>query len=107
MIQGMIGGMHHMNTRHMSLRHLKLILAVHLAAKGYNQSSATRKMISSISLIPMDELDPELTELCDKHYLHELVPAFGPIRDCYKMGAQGGTLLRHILGSYLKVRATT
>lgn len=102
MLQGMIGGMHHISIRHMSMRHLKLILSVHLANKGYKQPAATRQMIASIAQLRVEELDPELTELCEKKYLHEIVPTFGAIHDSYKMGPLGGTLLRHIFGSSIK-----
>jgi hypothetical protein len=101
LIQGFISGMHHISERHLTLRHLKLIMTVFLIGKAYNGTKPNRTMIAAVARIDERDLDPELTELVDKRYLVETIPTFGHVTSkttTYKLGSMGGTLMRHIMG---------
>jgi hypothetical protein len=99
LLQGLITGMHHMSERHLSVRHLKLVIVVYLIGKVYNGTQPNRAMISAIARLDEDELDPELRELVDKRYISEIVPTYGDAsKTTYKLGSMGGTLMRHIAG---------
>jgi hypothetical protein len=106
LIQGFIAGMHHINERHLTLRHLKLIMTVFLIGKAYNGTKPNRTMLAAVARVAERELDPELTELVDKRYLVENIPTFGQVTSktmTYKLGSMGGTLMRHIMGGNSRV----
>lgn len=93
----MILGLHHLNERHLTLRHLKIILAVYLAFRAYNKTWPTASMIGVITRLDVCEFDAEVRELVELRYLHEEVPIYGSGSVCYRLGSMGGTLMRHIL----------
>lgn len=97
LVQGFINGMHHIDERLMSVRHLKLLMTVYLINRAFAKVYPTRKQISAMSKVPVDNLDPELAELVDKRYLVEIIPTFGNLTETYKLGSMGGTLMRHIM----------
>jgi hypothetical protein len=106
LLQGFISGMHHINERHLTLRHLKLVMAVFLIGKAYNGTKPNRTMLAAVSRVDERELDPELTELVDKRYLVEAFPLFGQVTSkntTYKLGSMGGTLMRHIMGGNSRI----
>jgi hypothetical protein len=91
--------MHHMSERHLTVRHLKLVIVVYLIGKAYNGVHPNRTMIGAIARLDERELDPELSELVDKRYISEIVPTYGDAsKTTYKLGSMGGTLMRHIAG---------
>lgn len=110
LIQGFIAGMHHINARHLTIRHLKLIMTVYLIGRAYNGTKPNRTMIAAVARLDEVELDPELTELVDKRYLVETFPTFGNVTSkntTYKLGSMGGTLMRHISGGTPKLTSVS
>lgn len=88
-----------MSERHMTVRHLKLLIVVYLIGRVFNGTCPTRSMIASIARLDVEQLDPELTELVDKRYIVEVMETYGNVRMTYKLGSMGGTLMRHICPS--------
>lgn len=99
LIQGFVNGMHHISERHLTLRHLKIIMVVYLIGKAFNGQQPDAKMIAAIGKVAVEDLQPELTELVDKRYLVEQFPRYGDVKLTYKLGSMGGTLMRHVCGS--------
>jgi hypothetical protein len=98
LLQGFITGMHHMSERHLTVRHLKLVMTIHLISRAYNNVQPNRAMIAAIARLREDELDPELSELVEKRYVSEVIAMYGDLKKTYKLGSMGGTLMRHITG---------
>jgi RIO-like serine/threonine protein kinase len=94
MLQTMIKGLHHFNTRSLTLRHFKVLMAVQLCMKAMKTEPRMRDIAAFVQL-PVEEFEDELRELIDKRYLHEVVPLTGELR--YKLGAMGGTVLRRMV----------
>lgn len=90
--------MHHINERHMTVRHLKLLMVVYLIGRVFSGLFPGKKQIAAMAKIDVDSLEPELGDLVEKRYLVEIVPKYGDLKFTYKLGSMGGTLLRHIVG---------
>jgi hypothetical protein len=105
LLQGFVNGMHHISERHLSVRHLKLIMTVYLIGKAFNGMHPAKEMIAAISRLGVEQLEPELTELVDKRYLAFDIPKYGDIKKSYKLGSMGGTLMRHVTGGNRVVHA--
>jgi hypothetical protein len=99
LLQGFVNGMKHISDRHLTLRHLKLIMTVYLIGRAFNGTKPGREMIAAIARLDVEELEPELTELVDKRYLSQIIPTYGAMKLTYKLGSMGGTLMRHIAGT--------
>lgn len=96
-LQAMIRGMHHFNSRQLTMRHVKVLMATELWIKAVQAKAFPRANdIGTACQLTLPEFQGELRDLVEKRYLHEIVPPFGDIR--YKIGAMGGTVLRTILG---------
>lgn len=96
-MQGFIQGLHHINERHMTARDLKLIMVVYMCGKAFNGLHPDKNQIAAIAHIKPEQLEPELTGLVEKRYLHEIVPIYGEMKLTYKLGSMGGTLMKHIV----------
>jgi len=94
-LQGMVVGLHHFNTRQLTMRHFKLMVATELCRRVF-RVFGTKAQLANLARIPVDEMEPEFSELLELKYVHEIVPTFGD-NFTYKIGAKGGTLLRHML----------
>jgi hypothetical protein len=90
--------MHHMSERHLTVRHLKLVMTIHLIGKAYNNVQPNRAMIAAIARLREDELEPELSDLVEKRYISEVIAMYGDLNKTYKLGSMGGTLMRHVVG---------
>lgn len=87
-----------MTERHLTVRHLKLIMVVYLIGRAFNNIFPSKNMIAAIARMDVDQLEPELAELVDKRYLTEIVQKYGDMKLTYKLGSMGGTLMRHVSG---------
>lgn len=93
-LQGMVLGLHHFNTRDLSLRHFKLMVATELSRRAF-KVHPTKDQIALLSRMRKEDMEPEFGDLLERRYLHQIVPPFGEIT--YKLGSMGGTLIRHML----------
>lgn len=97
-MQGMLSGLMHFGERGLTLRHLKIMVAVGMFCRvTKNKTFPTINRIAG--LIHREPLDfaGEITDLVEKRYLHPVVPTFGECVITYKLGAGGGTLMRLML----------
>ena len=95
-LQAMIKGIEHFNSRQLSMRHLKVLMAVELCIRVTKVNPRVTDIATFARLKPED-FESELRELVDKRYLHEIMPKFGAIVMRYKLGSMGGTFLRSMM----------
>jgi RIO-like serine/threonine protein kinase len=97
-LQAMIKGLEHFNSRKLSMRHLKLLMAVELCIKISEGRTFPRvQEIAAITRLQPEEFAQDLADLVELRYLHEITPTYGAMILRYKPGSMGGTVLRRIL----------
>lgn len=95
-LQSLVFGLHHFDSRDLSMRHFRLIVAVELCKRVF-KVNGTKAQIALLARIKESELEPEFSQLLEKKYLHEIVPTYGSGPFTYKLGSVGGTLVKHLL----------
>lgn len=95
-LQAMIKGLHHFNERHLSGRHLKVLMAVELCIKVAKIKPRVAD-IATFAQLRAEDFADELRELVELRYLHEEYPTFGPLIYRYRIGSMGGTVLRKMM----------
>ncbi|ARK07491.1 hypothetical protein LAV_00116 [Sphingobium phage Lacusarx] len=96
-LQAMIKGLQHLNTRHFTMRHMKVLMAAQLCIRIMKGGYPRAVDIATFARLEVPDFEAELRELVEKKYLHEIVPSFGPLVMRYKIGSMGGTLLRKMM----------
>lgn len=94
-LQAMIRGAEHFSKPHLSMNHLKVVMAVELCMKATGFAPRVQE-IATFSRLKVGDFKCELSELCERNYLHEVVPLFGEVTR-YKIGRMGGTILKQML----------
>lgn len=99
-IQGMLHALTHFGRKHLTLRHLKVMMGVELMCKVTNGRAHPRATdVAGLIGVPHTEFESELRDLVEYRYLHELMPTFGPLIMTYKLGSMGGTVMRQMLAA--------
>lgn len=103
-IQGMLKGLAHFNRKSMSLRHVKVFMAVEMlirVTKG--RAYPNRSMIGQAIGVKNEHFRDVLADLVAARYLHEELPRYGGAGKSeedimtYKLGSMGGTIMRQIM----------
>lgn len=97
-LQAMIKGLEHFSSRHLTMRHLKILMAVELCLKlTSGKLHASSDQIATFTKLQPCDFEAELDLLVEKRYLHMEVELTGPGDPCYKIGSMGGTVLRNMM----------
>lgn len=97
-MQGMLSALMHFGSRGLTLRHLKIMVAVGMFCKVTKEKTyPTINRIAGLIHREPEDFASEITDLVEKRYLHEVVPTFGECVITYKPGSSGGTLLKLLL----------
>ena len=95
-LQSFMSGLNHFNEKQMTIRHLKLVMAVKLGCELLKCKTLTRKQVLLFSSLAVDDFEIEFRHLIDHHYIVEHQPTFGE-QLCYGVGRAGGTALYPIM----------
>lgn len=104
-MQATLGLLQHFGSRGLTLRHLKILMAVEFfcrLTKGKAYPSTIK--IAQYSGVDSAQFECELRELVELKYLHEMVPTYGSLILTYKLGAKGGSMMRKFFGRKGKKR---
>lgn len=98
MCQGFLKGLKHFSSNGWTFRHLEVVVGVEEFIRiTHSRRYPTAAQIGSRIGVHPDEFEFELRQLIEYRYLHEMHPTFGPLIHTYKLGAVGGSIVRHML----------
>lgn len=97
-LQAIIKGAHHFNSRQLTMRHFKVLMAVKLCLITMKREPRALD-IATFSRLKLEDIREVLCDLVERQYLHEVMPPFGDLVMTYKLGSRGGTVLRHMMSS--------
>lgn len=100
-LQALLKGIEHFGKRDLTMRHIKVMLAVELCYKVTSgKLCAGIDQIAMFSQLRPEEFESELRDLLERRYLVEDCELTGPI--FYKIGPMGGTVLRNMMNRKVK-----